>query len=174
MGHAGCGKDSVAEYLSRKYNFRIVSFYEPLRNLAKDLFDREDRQTLRRLGRALSDAFGRDIFISYWSSNFPHGNVVLKDARYRNELVWLSEVCELIIAVKCDPGVSAERIKRRAREGDPADEKELLSEWNQESDLDDDYPRFHSVDNSADFQTTAKEVDKLVNVALGEKGGQSN
>jgi len=138
VGHFATGKDTVAEYLKNKYGYAILSMYEPLKKLARGVYGEPTRSRIYELGKSLSAAFGRDLFI-WWCEHSLRdfrGRIVVKDARFLNEVMWLSGVAKLIIYLESAPEVAFERVKLRGRPGDPADLTELKTMWKDEGELD--------------------------------------
>lgn len=127
----------MAEHLRDKHGYNVLSMYEPLKKLARDLYGELTRGRVYELGKSLSEAFGKDLFI-WWCEHSLRGfrgRIVVKDARFVNEVLWLSGVAKLIIYLESTPEVAFERVKRRGRPGDPADPAELKVMWADEGEL---------------------------------------
>lgn len=60
-GIIASGKDTVADYLVKKYNAEKVSFSEPLRDILNRLYLPIDRAHLSGLAQILIDRFGPDV-----------------------------------------------------------------------------------------------------------------
>lgn len=168
IGHFGSGKDTVAEYLNLKHNFKVVSIYQPLRTLAQRLYGEPARTQLYELGKNLSEAFGRDLFIWWCSKTLEHeaGRVVVKDSRFTNEIVWLSGVAKVVILVECDPQVAFQRLSRRRRPGDPPSLEALRAMWQSEGELESvvelGLKNLVKVTNNEDLESLYRRVDRVL------------
>lgn len=116
-GKAGTGKDTIANYLVRRYRFRRVALADPIKRGLDAIFDfssddwddREWKEAIlpafgvspRRLAQTLGTEWGRreiadDIWLklaeiavdSYRRSRYPHG-IVIPDIRFDNEATWI-------------------------------------------------------------------------------------
>jgi dephospho-CoA kinase len=173
-GHFATGKDTVAEYLRDKHGYMVLSMYEPLKKLARDIYGEPTRSRVYELGKSLSEAFGRDLFI-WWCEHSLRdfrGRIVVKDARFANEVLWLSGVAKLIIYLESTPEVAFERVKRRGRPGDPADLAELEVMWADEGEVDSirDLPinNLVVVANNGDLDSLYGKVDDALRRWVGE------
>jgi dephospho-CoA kinase len=170
IGHFGTGKDTAAQYLSSKYGFTVYSIYEPIRVLAQDFFGRVDRKTLNLLGKRVSHAFGNDIFIRWCADKIVNGNTVVKDARYINEISWLSKVSDAVICLEADPELVLKRIKRRGREADPTSLDELKTLWSEEGDLNEvRSDGIVKIDNSGGLEELYSKLERLVEELRAKK-----
>lgn len=165
IGHFGVGKDTVAEHLWRKHGFSVLSMYQPLRTLAQALYGEPSRTQIYGLGKTLSEAFGKDLFI-WWCSKALRklgGRVVVKDARFTNEIVWLSGIAKLVILVECEPSMVLERLKKRGRPGDPSDLEALKKMWENEGELESvkqlGLKNLLVVQNNEDLEALYRKVD---------------
>ena len=114
MGKAGSGKDSVAEYLTKKKGFQRMAFADPLRDIIQlsfvldhdSVWDRVKREqplifalqwTVRKLLQFIgTELFRNQIFEPIWVRNLrqrlePGTNYVITDARFPNEIKGMKE-----------------------------------------------------------------------------------
>ncbi len=177
IGHFGTGKDTVAQYLRVRHGYSVVSMYEPLKTLAEKLCFPQDRTTIYELGKSLSDAFGRDLFIWWCGSRLKGatGTVLVKDARFINEVVWLSRLARVVIYIASDPRDALQRIRLRARPGDPQTIEDLKAMWDREGELDQigslGLGNLVVVHNSGDLESLYRAVDAVLGRWLGGSSG---
>jgi len=60
-GSIASGKDTVADYVTRKFNGQSVSFSQPLRDILNRVFLPINRINMSKLAQALVDNFGGDV-----------------------------------------------------------------------------------------------------------------
>ena len=117
-GPAGCGKGTVADYLSAYYGFRGTSFATPLKRAVAEIFAiprglaftevREFKEaplepwglSPRRMAQLLGTEVGRNIDPQVWVKNMDLRTkeyrdigmgIVIDDARFNNEAEWVRE-----------------------------------------------------------------------------------
>jgi hypothetical protein len=99
-GHAGAGKDMVADYLVKMLDFRRLAFALPIKKIAHEYFlvnwndlERSDkpekvRKLLQMLGTEVGRAFDPDIWVDHMRDNIleaPYKSIVITDVRFPNE-----------------------------------------------------------------------------------------
>src|SRR3989339_829263 len=62
IGKAGSGKDTVTDYLAKKYHGKVVKFADPLNEMLCIFVDHVSREDQQWLSYAMRERFGRDIF----------------------------------------------------------------------------------------------------------------
>ena len=110
VGKKYSGKDTLANYLVQKYNFKTYAYAKPLKNVCKELFMLSDdqlhnpqqkevidsrwgkspRQLLQFIGTdIMRNQFSEDFWIKYfnlWYLTNKESNVAVTDCRFQNEL----------------------------------------------------------------------------------------
>lgn len=111
-GPAGCGKSTVAEYLSENFGFRRVRFAGPLKEMLRALYrsagleedaieariegplkeipdtllcGRTPRHAMQTLGTEWRDLINRDLWSRIWLSSAMQGPCVVEDMRFEHE-----------------------------------------------------------------------------------------
>jgi hypothetical protein len=119
IGKAGAGKTTVANYLIQKYNFKIFSFAEPLKQMivTAGMCKREELYGVNKTENArwLMQKLGTEIFRNqvdpdYWvkrggaiiSLLLKLGDVVIDDVRFPNEAQYISDKGGLLVRVVRD------------------------------------------------------------------------
>lgn len=125
-GHAGHGKDTIADHLCAQWDFRRVSFAEPIDNIITALCGRSKftmtrdekenepiwlgltyRQLAQRLGNeAFKPAFGLDVWVKHFTETqwpylqaMPQAGLVFSDVRFACEVDRIREEGGMIIKV---------------------------------------------------------------------------
>ena len=122
IGNKRVGKDTFADYLVEKYNFRKIAFADPIKNGVKILFDLSDeqlngnlkevidkrwnrtpRQILQEIGTDYCRKnYGEDIWIKrmkYELSKSKDTNIVISDIRFPNEAEAVREMGGYLIKI---------------------------------------------------------------------------
>lgn len=119
VGKMRSGKDTVADYLAFKYNFKVYAFADGIKELCKQLFPhlvegRKNRSIYQDVGQ-----FMRSIDPHVWinqtmkriSRFSPLRNIVISDVRQQNEYDVLKSKGYIIIKIHADDEIRWERIR---------------------------------------------------------------
>jgi hypothetical protein len=128
-GKAGSGKSSVGRHLIEKYGAQRVSFAEPLKRMAMDIWgfseeqvfgeadvketidprwDITPRQAMQKLGAAARDHMGDDIWIMTAIDHIDGpGLWIIDDVRYCNEAKMLSQL-GTVLRLHCSDSISTD------------------------------------------------------------------
>jgi len=115
-GKAGAGKDTIGDYLVKKYNFKKIALADPIKRIVKDVFvlddhtvyDRDEREkelenwkgwSVRKLLQFIgTELFRNNIDDSVWVKslwyrikNDADNNYVVTDIRFPNELKYFKD-----------------------------------------------------------------------------------
>jgi hypothetical protein len=108
VGKAGSGKDTVGEYLVRKYGFIRLGFADKVKEIARDCFlwdgqkDAKGRRLLQVIGTECGRAYDNDLWLKYMlkamnmvelkhfgefidDRKHVRSNIVVTDIRFQNE-----------------------------------------------------------------------------------------
>lgn len=172
LGKAGSGKDTIADYLSKKYNFKKIALADPIKRLVKDVFVLDDKTVYDRVAREQSlpqwkewsvrkllqyigtELFRRNIDDSIWVKSLwfrvsedANSDYAVPDIRFPNELNYLLKACPYFYSIK---------IKRNGCEGNIG----LKGHESEAYDLDADFV----LENNGSFEELYEKID----VILGE------
>jgi cytidylate kinase len=116
-GGMGSGKTTAASYLSRNYGFSKLSLAMPIKLFIRDILeiDKTDpffRDAAQQLG-GLFREFDKDCWTKYLLKTMGDGNIVVDDARYKNEIKLLLEHGFHIIYLICPSETRAARCLAR-------------------------------------------------------------
>jgi cytidylate kinase len=157
-GRAASGKDVVADYLVNKYNFKKVSFAEPIYQIARNYFNMEikDRDLLQQIGQKMRE-INPNVWVNYaFKVANQYENAVIADLRQANEYLKSVEYDYFPIRINADLDI---RIKRlRDRDGVEPD----LSLLENSSETGADNFIYREVSNNGTFEELYKQIDDLV------------
>jgi dephospho-CoA kinase len=131
VGPIGAGKDTIADYLAKKYKFYVVSY----RDIVKEAVEKEglepDRHNMQKVSRMYRDKYGEDVFANMVLEKAKRmkGNVLLKEMRTVADINIPKKHFGsglVVIAVDAKSKLRFERLKKRGRIGDPKDFKEFM------------------------------------------------
>ena len=127
-GTNGSGKDTVAEYLEKNKDYRHYSLSDELRRELEKRGVAAVRENLIRIGTELRGSEGSSVLAKRVMENFvPGENYVVTSIRHPDEIVELKKLGGFfMVSVDAPAGTRFERLRRRARKGDPRSLEELL------------------------------------------------
>jgi len=120
-GKNGSGKGEIAKYLEHR-GFHYFSLSNVLREEAVRQGQSEDRDSLVELGNKLRSEFGAGVLAEKIFSRFdPEKHYVVDSVRHPSEVQVFRRRSDFILAgVRAPERLRFERLKQRARKGDPA------------------------------------------------------
>lgn len=168
-GKMRSGKDTIAEYLIRKYNFKRFAFGDGIRNVCKEMFPEIVAQGKPRwLYQGVGQDFRKydpDVWVKwlFWEmEQNPYPWIVVTDLRQPNEYDALVEAGFIIIKVHCSTSIRIERMKAS---GDNFNPEDLNHETEQH--IDSFRPHFE-IDNSGTIADLITEVEIVREILIGE------
>lgn len=122
VGEICSGKDTVADYLKKKYGAETISFSQPLRDILDRLSLPQTRINMADLGISLRGAFGQDLLSKVIAAEVKMGKKkiqVLPNVRLESDIIYLKkEPGFVLINVDADIKTRFERIKKRGQNTD--------------------------------------------------------
>lgn len=156
------GKDTVAEYLINRYNFKRYAFGDELKRYYHELFgdsESKPREGYQWFGQVMRQ-HKPDIWVRKCFDNIEKENnkyIVISDLRQPNEY----EKCQLegfiLVKVECDDEL---RLKRILEKNDKFDMKNLQHET--ESHID-NFEYDYIIKNDGSLDELYKQVDEIIN-----------
>lgn len=129
IGKAGAGKTTAADMLTDYFGYTKLSFADPLKEIAAELWGeeaRKDRDKLQRLGVAVreidANTWVRLLIKDHGHAAAPGSRVVVDDCRFENEFTALGAAGFVFIRVEAG---RQQRIDRLRGNGKLSDEAEL-------------------------------------------------
>jgi dephospho-CoA kinase len=176
IGTIGAGKDTVADYLMKKYGFTSVSTGDLSREELRSRGIVENRENTQAVSKEMSDRYGLD----YWPKK-----VAEKIKALKPELAMFNGVRRAIdvetmrnafgdrfklLLIDADANIRLERMKSRNRPGDPQTLEEFLTQEKNEFALFGTDRTIamadYKIKNESDLETLYAEVDKLMKELL--------
>ncbi len=179
VGHIASGKDTAAQYLADKYNFRTASFTSILTDLLKRIYLPETRDTTVGMSVALREQFGNDILAKVMSQDiteWPEQNICISNARRLDDLKQIKKDHNIIIVhLEVDQKTRYERLIARNKKADDAEKswEEFLQDEQQPTEK--TIPELISLadekinNNNPDHQPMFNQIDSII-----EKHGIKN
>ncbi|MCS7134354.1 MAG: AAA family ATPase [Candidatus Pacearchaeota archaeon] len=131
-GTIGAGKDTIANFFVKNYNFKKIVMSNFLREIEKHRRVKPTRANLRKLQLELRKKYGEEILMEMLLSKIVEKNlkrVVISGIRTLAEIKFLKKKLNAkIIFVDAKPEVRFLRIKKRGRIGDPKTYEQFLHE----------------------------------------------
>lgn len=170
IGKSRSGKDTVAEYLEKKYRLHNYKFSYGITEIIKKYFPKDLEKGIKlrghyiKIGQSLRE-LDEDVWVNYTLNkiNYLWGsleNVVISDVRQENEFKRLAGRGFRFIYIECDDDIRNERIKENG--------EELPSNFDNDPDKNIDYifERYMGlidvVSNNQSLEKLFHEVDKKV------------
>jgi dephospho-CoA kinase len=128
-GPYAAGKGEVVRYLEAR-SFEAHSLSDVIREVLAERGEAETRQRMIETGRALRDQHGPAVLAERLVANFCHGTrYVIDSIRHPAEVETIRAQADhfLLLWIDAPAALRYERLRRRARPGDPRDETELAS-----------------------------------------------
>lgn len=170
-GTFAAGKDAVADYLESK-GFEHFSLGHEIVDVAKERGIESTRDNLRILGNALREQFGSDYLPKRVLEKSTKEDVAIAGIRQPGEIKFLKTKPDfLLIAVDAPIELRFERMRERAREGDPQTIEELAEKEKKEMESEGkNVQKIHEcmemadykIVNNGSFEELHKEVDNAI------------
>ncbi|MDO8669414.1 MAG: AAA family ATPase [Candidatus Buchananbacteria bacterium] len=122
IGEMASGKDTVADYLSKKYKSKTISFSQPLRDILDRLYLPQTRINMAHLGIILRREFGQDMLSKTITSEIKASSnklICLPNVRLKSDMAHIKKLSNFVlIYIKADPKVRYHRITKRSQNKD--------------------------------------------------------
>lgn len=116
IGKICSGKSYLANYLKDKHNFEILSFGEPVKKYAKEIFNLKfkNREIIQKFAQSVKE-IDNDVWVKYLINNLDkhkHKHIVIDDLRFKNEQFALKKRGFIFIKLEIIEDFQIERIKK--------------------------------------------------------------
>jgi len=171
VGEIASGKDTVADYLAKKYHSQTISFSKPLRDILDRLYLPQSRINLADLGIILREEFGQAVLEKVTDQeikNSPKKIVCLPNIRLKSDMAKLKKLKHFIlIGLATDLKIRYQRILKRAQNTD--DKNKTWTEFLKDSKLSTETEirkiaktaKF-TIDNNGSYQNLYAQIDKIM------------
>jgi dephospho-CoA kinase len=124
IGGLGSGKTTIANYLFKQYGYCKMSLADPMRDIAKNIFDIHDktdpryRVLMQKLGTDWFRSFDPDVWVKYLKrridkADWEYPGIVVDDVRFINEAITLLDWGWSLIYIDCPVEIRKERCLKR-------------------------------------------------------------
>ncbi|MBI4014364.1 MAG: AAA family ATPase [Candidatus Aenigmarchaeota archaeon] len=170
VGRIGAGKDTVADYVARKYGYAVVAF----RDAVKDVTEKEGleltRENMQHVGKKYRADYGEDFFTKVVAEKAERagGKVIIKEMRTDGDVLPLKDKFRKAMKIICVDADAEKRFARmlaRGRTGDPQTREEFEKQEKHESELGFTAALSHAtvgVDNNGTLGELYEKIDKLL------------
>ena len=119
-GQIASGKDTIADYLVKKYHGEKISFSQPFRDIMQRIQIPINRINLSRLGNDLRRAFGKDFLSKVIAQDVINSRakiITLPNIRLEEDLIHLKKIPGFyLVAVDADARTRFDRLKKRKQQ----------------------------------------------------------
>lgn len=170
VGRIGTGKDTVADYVAKKYGYAVVAF----RDAVKDATEREGlaltRENMQLVGKKYRASHGEDFFTNVIAEKAEKagGKVIIKEMRTDGDVLPLKKRfgrAMKVIRVDADAEKRFVRMLARGRTGDPQTREEFEKQEKREEELGFTAALNHAaitMDNNGTLGELYEKIDKLL------------
>ncbi len=172
VGKIGSGKDTAAQYLTKKYKFKSINMGDLVREEAKKKKLVPTRKNLTKISKKFTDKFGKD----YWAKRAIKKIKLLKGSKFVITGIRRLEDYKRIsntfknfefYLIDVKPKLRFKRMQKRARPGDPKTYLQFLKQEYNEFQL---YGNFNKtlkhingkIDNNKTRTALYRNVDKII------------
>ena len=170
-GQISSGKDTVADYLSKKYNSVTVSFSQPLRDILKRLYMPIDREHLSGLAQCIIDKFGTDVLSKTIATEIESSDkqiFVLPNIRREADYLHLKHNSGFVlVGINTDLKKCYERLIKRGQNED--DKKKTWEQFQKDLQLSTEVDIAELVkkssiklDNNGSLEDLYQQIDKMI------------
>ncbi|NCN07220.1 AAA family ATPase [Candidatus Falkowbacteria bacterium] len=122
VGEMVSGKDTVADYLAKKYKSKTISFSQPLRDILDRLYLPQTRINMATLGTLLRAKFGQDLLAKTIIEGIKDSKnkiICLPNIRLESDMTELKKFKNFIlISIETDQKIRYQRITKRLQNKD--------------------------------------------------------
>ena len=170
VGRIGAGKDTVADYVARKYGYAIVAFRDAVKDVAQKEGLAPTRENMQHVGKKYRAAHGEDFFTNVVAQKAQKAGdkVIIKEMRTDGDVLPLKKKFGRAMKVMCITADSENRFARmlaRGRTGDPQTREEFAKQEEREDELGFTAALKHAtinVDNNGTLGELYEKIDKLL------------
>jgi len=179
VGLIGSGKDTAADYISKKYGYEKVSFRDIVHEVVAEKRLEPTRENMQKVARECRDKYGEDFFskkvLEKGKALIKKGkNVLFKEMRTAGDVQLLRDEFGKkmkVIVIEAGERTRFDRMKKRGRTGDPKTFEDFSRQQKKEEELRfTDSLKFADigVDNNGTKKELCLEIDGMME-GLGRK-----
>lgn len=159
-GRSGCGKSTIAHYLSQRYGYSNTNAGAACRKICMLLFNSEKKILLNRVGDAMRE-IDEHVWIRTALANILTGQPIVYDSmHFDSDYHFFLKKSFFLLKVTAPFEVRMARLHNRGQEFDA-----LLDEHHRAEEELENYPFDYHIDNvSSDVSRLYQEIDRLISL----------
>ncbi len=170
IGTIGSGKDTAAEYISKKLSIPTFQISQPLKDIAKERGIEPIRENLIKLGSDLVKENGPGFLVKLLIDKVPDDLLIITGIRVVGVIEYLRENYNLVLlAIDAEPEVRFQRCLIRNKLGEAKILEEFIENERKENAAPNEQRLFeclkladYTIENNGDIETFFKKVDAFL------------
>lgn len=171
VGEIASGKDTMADYLKKKYNSETVSFSTPIRKILDILHLPQTRENMVKIGAEMRNAFDKTIWGKVIAEECEENSshlITLPNVRIENDIIYLQKMGNFfLININASPEIRYQRLIQRGQ--NPDDRTKTWEQFIQDGELATEITirevaklAQYQLDNNGNFEDFYKQIDELM------------
>lgn len=174
-GEIASGKDTVAEYLVKKYHSQTISFSQPLRDILDRLYLPVNRINMANLGIVLREKFGQDLLAKIMTQEIKASSkniICLPNIRLNSDIMEIKKLKNFIlIGLAAEPKTRYQRIIKRSQNTD--DKNKTWAQFLKDSKLSTEteirkisQTAKFKIDNNGSYKNLYAQIDEIMKLLI--------
>lgn len=172
IGTIGSGKDTVADYISRKLNIPAFEVSQPLKDLAKERGIEPFRENLIKLGTEVSKERGPSFFIDTLANKTSENLIIITGARIPAVVEYMRGNYDLILlSITAETEIRFKRSIDRNKLGEATTLTEFINREQKENSAPNEQRLFdcltladYSIENNGNMEELKGKVDEFLKI----------
>jgi len=172
VGEIASGKDTVVEYLIKKYQATAHKFSTPLRDVLKRLYLDVSRENMQEVSRILREKFGQNLLAKVITEDVRNDSnkiVVVNGIRRFADIQYLKDLPEFkLVHINTDARICYERLIKRRENVDDTNKTFEQFQRDHEAETEKEIAEVaksasYSINNNGTLEELYQQIDGIVN-----------